>query len=115
MMNKKILILLLLFGMFFVPVKGLALDLERSYEKDSTDTDYGRTTPVLLPSYDNAGKSDGYIIYTSYGITKYSRDNEIVFTKGIDDVNKDSKLLSVNRISAGSDGSVKGASDIFNK
>ncbi len=112
MMNKKILVLLLLFGIFFVPVKGLALDLERSYEKDYTDNDYSRTTPVLLPSYDNTGKSDGYIIYSDYGITKYSKDNEIVFTKGIDEVNKDGKLLSVNQISAGSDDNVKGMSDI---
>ena len=112
MMNKKILILLLLFGMFFVPVKGLALDLERSYEKTYTDNDYRKTTPVLLPSYDNTGKSDGYIIYSDYGITKYSNDNEMVFTKGINEVNKDSKLLSVNQISAGSEDSVKGMSDI---
>lgn len=110
MMNKKVLILFLLVGIFLVPDKCLALDLERSYEKTYTDNNYSRINPVLLPSYDDTGKSDGYIIYSRYGITKYSNGNEIVFTKSMDDVDKDSELLSVDRID--NDNNIKGETDI---
>lgn len=110
MMNKKVLILFLLVGIFLVPDKCLALDLERSYEKTYTDNDYSKINPVLLPSYDDTGKSDGYIIYSKYGITKYSNGNEIVFTKSMDDVDKDSELLSVDRID--NDNNIKGETDI---
>lgn len=110
MMNKKVLILFLLVGIFLVPDKCLALDLERSYEKTYTDNNYSKINPVLLPSYDDTGKSDGYIIYSRYGITKYSNGNEIVFTKSMDDVDKDSELLSVDRID--NDNNIKGETDI---